>query len=237
MISTFGVFYRSRRALINFSLIAINIVVFIYELSLGGLDRDIFFYKYGLIAAELTSGEALEVIGYITPGGGIVTVDVSSPIPTWGTVFSSMFIHGGVMHLVGNMLFLWGFGGQLEERLGHVKYLLFYLGAGVAAAWTQVATDLDSQTVLIGASGAISGVVGAYLLAYPYNRAVALVFFFFILPLMFNVGSLSPASPGTGIAYMAHLGGLVAGVLFMAAYKLVLREPIWPHRPGRRSRY
>ena len=135
-------------------------------------------------------------------------------------------------------------GDNIEDRLGHVKYLLFYLGAGIAAAWTQVATDLDSQTPLIGASGAISGVLGAYLLTYPYNRIRTLVFFFFItvihIPAVFllgfwfimqlfnGLGSLGPAASGAGVAYMAHVGGFVAGVLLMGGYKLLLREPIWP---------
>ena len=227
--------------MVNIALIAVSSLVFLYELSLGGISRDIFFFKYGLIAAELSRG--LE----FTRLGGPFGPDISSPIPTWGTVFSSMFIHGGFLHFIGNMLFLWVFGDNVEDRLGHVKYLLFYLGAGVAAAWTQVATDLDSQVPLIGASGAISGVLGAYLLLYPYNRITTLVLFFFItvirvpallllgswfiLQLFNGLGSLGPAASGAGVAYMAHVGGFAAGVLFMAGYKLLLREPIWPPRP------
>ena len=232
MISTFDLLYRSRRPLVTFALIAINVVVFIYELSLGGLNRDIFFFQYGLIPAELSQGIEFKTLG------GPFGPDITAPIPTWGTVFTSMFIHGGILHILGNMLFLYGFGGQVEEKLGHVKYLLFYLGAGIAAAWTQVATDLDSQTVLIGASGAIAGVVGAYLLAYPYRNTIALLIVFFILPLLFNVGSLGPGFPGTGVAYMAHVGGFVAGILFMAGYKkYLLREPILPRRSWRRWGY
>ncbi len=213
---------RRGRPLVNITLIVINILVFIYTLALGGVDQHIFFWKYGLIPAELSSGREF------TSLGGPFGPDIASPIPTWGTVFTSMFIHGGFLHIIGNMLFLWGFGDKVEYKLGHVKYLLFYAGAGVAAVWTQVATDLDSQTVLIGASGAISGVLGAYLLAYPYNRIMALMFVFFILPLVFSFGFLGPGAPGAGIAYMAHVGGFVAGALFMAAYKYVLREPILP---------
>ena len=220
---------RRGRPVVSFGIIAICTVVFIYELSLGGLDRDIFFFKYGLIPSELTSGEALEILPVRTPVG-ILGVDIASPIPTWGTVFTSMFIHGGILHLVANMLFLWGFGEGLEGRLGHVKYLLFYLGVGIAAAWTQIATNLDSQTPIIGASGAIFGVIGAFLLAYPYNRTIALLFVFLILPMFFNFGSLGISSSGSGIAYMAHVGGLVAGVLFMAGYKFLAREPILPRR-------
>ena len=224
MNSILEAFFRSRRPLVNFTFIAINALVFIYTLSLSGLDQDIFFWKYGLIPLELSSGiEFKNISSGIGP-------DIASPIPTWGTVFTSMFIHGGPIHFAGNMLFLYGFGGGVEERLGHIKYLIFYLATGVAATWTQVATNLDSTSVLIGASGAISGVVGAYLLAYPYRNAIALLVVFFVLPLLFSVGSFGPVEIGTGVAYMAHLGGLVAGVLLMAGYKLILREPIRPRR-------
>ena len=213
---------RGGRPVVNFGLIAISVVVFIYELSLGGLDRDIFFFKYGLIPVELTEGIEFKTLR--GPSGP----DIESPIPTWGTVFTSMFIHVSVLHILGNMLFLYGFGDKVENKLGHVKYLLFYLATGVAATWTQVATDMDSQAVIIGASGAISGVVGAYLLAFPYDRSIPLLFVFLLLPLLLDVGSLGVGLPGTGIAYMAHVGGFVAGVLLMAGYKFLLREPILP---------
>ena len=222
---------------VTYVLIAINVVVFVYELFLGGIERDIFFFKYGLIPAELTTGK--EVPLPVRTSFGVVGLDVGSPLPPWGTVFTSMFIHGGPIHIVANMLFLYGFGGYVESKLGHVRYLLFYLAAGVAAAWTQVAVEMDSQSPMIGASGAIFGVLGAYLLAFPYRHTLALIFVFFILPLLFNVGSMSPVISGGGIAYMAHVGGFVAGALFMAGYKLLLREPILPGRrwpPWRRYR-
>ena len=232
---------RTGRPDVNIFLIAVNALVFLYMLFLGGLDRDIFFFKYGLIPAELAKGVEF------TRLGGPLGPDISSPIPTWGTVFTSMFVHGGFLHFIGNMLFLWVFGDNIEARLGHVKYLLFYLGVGIAAAWAQVATDMDSQVPMVGASGAISGVLGAYLLLYPYNRVTTLVMFFFItvirVPALFllgfwfilqlfnGLGSLGPTSSGAGVAYMAHVGGFAAGLLFMAGYKLLLREPIWPRRP------
>ena len=217
--------FRSPRPLVNVTLIAISAMVFIYMLFLGGLDRQVFLYRYGLIPVELSQG-----IEFTTLGGGPLARDISSPIPTWGTAVTSMFIHGGILHFVGNMLFLWGFGDKVEYKLGHFKYLVFYLGAGIAAVWTQVATDLDSRTILIGASGAISGVVGAYLLAYPYKNIIALIFVFFILPLFFGIGSFgADVLAASGIAYMAHIGGFIAGVLLMAGYKFILKEPIWPY--------
>ena len=226
---------RSRRPLVTILLIAINATVFVYELSLTGLDEFIFFHKYGLIPAELTSGEEVPLL--VNTSRGLFSVEVGSSIHPWGTVFSSMFIHGSILHLVGNMLFLWGFGYNVEEKLGHVKYLLFYLGVGIAAAWAQIAVDLDSQVPMIGASGAISGVLGAYILAFPYRNVVAMLFLFFVLPLFFSVGSVGPGVSGGGVAYMAHLGGLVAGVLFMAGYKYVHREPILPRRQWPPWRY
>lgn len=234
---------RGRRPVVNIALIAISALVFIYELSLNEFETFRFVYRFGVIPSELTSGEELKVIP-VAPGLG---VDVASPIAAWGTVVTSMFLHGGWMHFLGNMLYLWVFGDNIEARLGHFRYLLFYLGAGVAAAWTQVATDVDSRVPLIGASGAISGVLGAYLLTYPYNRVTTLVFFFFItiihipallllgfwfvLQLFNGLGSLGPAASGAGVAYMAHVGGFAAGVVFMAVYKLLAGEPLWPRRP------
>jgi membrane associated rhomboid family serine protease len=218
--------YRSRRPLVNITLITVNIAAFLYGLSLSGFDQRVFFLKWGLIPAELTSGKELPLL---------VVTNAASPITPWGTVFTSMFIHGSILHIVGNMLFLWGFGGKVEEKLGHIKYLLFYAAAGVAAVWTQVAVDLDSRTPLIGASGAISGVVAAYMLSYPYPNAIWLLAIFFILPLFFSVGSVIPGTSGTQIAYMAHLGGLVAGALMVSGYKMALRQPILPPfrwRPG-----
>jgi membrane associated rhomboid family serine protease len=216
----FGYYERRRQPIVNYALIAVNVLVFIYQLSLGGINEDIFIWKFGLVPAELTGGQEFT---------RFFGADITSPIPTWGTVFSSMFIHGSILHILTNMLFLWGFGDRLEDKLGHVLYLLFYLGAGVAAAWTQVAVDLDSVSVLIGASGAIFGVVGAYLLAFPYRNTIPLVIVFFLLPLVF--GNLSPSLVGGRIAYMAHVGGFVTGILFMAGYKFLAREPILPRGP------
>ena len=224
MISTLDLLYRSPRPLVNTTLIFVNAVVFLYEMTLSGVGEFQFTYRFGVIPWELTSGGSVE---------RLAGIDVKSPIPVWGTVFTYMFLHGGPLHIVGNMLFLWGFGDKLERKLGHVKYLLFYLGAGIAAAWTQIAIDIDSLIPMIGASGAIFGVLGAYLLAYPYERAIPLLFVFFLMPIFFGIGSFGPADPGSAVAYMAHVGGFIAGILFMACYKYVLREPILPGRPWR----
>jgi len=245
---------------VNVSLIVVCTLVFIYELTLGGLDRDIFFFQFGLIPAELTKSldfswlsslglltnehligeniKSLEASGYI--------IDVDSPISNYVTLFTSMFIHGDWMHFIGNMLFLWVFGDNVEDRFGHFRYLLFYLLAGVAASGLQIVTDTASEIPTIGASGAIAGVLGAYLLLYPYSKVNTLVIFFFItvikIPAYFllgfwfmlqffeGVGSLGMT--GGGIAYWAHIGGFLTGMAVVVIYKLFKGEPLWPRGPG-----
>ena len=233
--------YQRRKPYVNLALIALNAIVFVYTVALSDLDVFRFNYRYGVVPAELAGGRVLDVLRLLTPGGP-VDVDITSPIGAWGTVFTSMFMHGGWMHFIGNMLFLWVFGDNVEERLGHIKYLMFYLGCGIVAVWAHVFTDVDSTVPLIGASGAISGVLGAYLLLYPYNRittlvlmffitviqvpAILLLGFWFILQLFQGVGSLGPGS--SGVAYMAHVGGFLAGMLAMGLYKLAVGERLWP---------
>ncbi len=239
---------RRKFPVVNIALIVVNSLVFLYELTLGGIDRDIFFFTFGLMPVELTQGISFQVLPLRDALGNVVELkDIETPFHTWGTVFTSMFMHGGFMHFIGNMLFLWVFGDNVEERLGHVKYLLFYVAAGVAAAWAQIGIDLDSQIPMIGASGAISGVLGAYLMLYPYNRITTLVIFVFItviqlpallvlgawflLQLVNGLGSIGTFSSGAGVAYMAHIGGFGAGMVLMALYKFLTGEPVWPSRP------
>ena len=234
---------------VNAGLIGISVLVFLYEMTLGGvgiltggggLNLDIFFFKWGFIAQELTSGKSFEVLN--TTFG---RVDIETPVPTVLTIFTSMFIHGGFMHLAGNMMFLWVFGDNIEDRLGHVKYLVFYLVAGVAATLSQWVISTDSQVPLIGASGAISGVLGAYLMIYPNNRVKALIIFYLITVVEMRAvwllggwfvwqliqGSLSIGLSDTvSVAFFAHIGGFAAGVVLAGAYKLVLKEPLIPGR-------
>lgn len=236
--------HRRTRPVITVTLVALNVLVFLYELSLGPTDTSAFFYRFGVIPAELAQGK--EFTRILGPRG--LTVDIASPIPAWGTVFTSMFIHGGFAHIAGNMLFLWVFGDNVEDRMGHLKYLLFYLAAGVAAVWAQVAVNPGSEVPTIGASGAIAGVLGAYFLLFPRSRITTLVIFGFItvmrlpaalllgfwavLQAFSGLGSLGPsASTGGGVAYFAHLGGFLLGLGTVALYRLVRREPVWPRRP------
>jgi membrane associated rhomboid family serine protease len=231
-------------------IIAVNAVVFLYELTLGSLETTRFYYEWGLIPAKLTQG--LDEFGRICDGQLIRTlfgvecqgtvIGLEAPNPAWATLFSSMFIHGGFMHIGGNMLYLWVFGDNIEDRLGHWRYLAFYLACGVAATWAQVAINPDSQVPNIGASGAIAGVLGAYLLLFPYSRISTLLIMYFItvirVPALFllgfwfflqsfqGLGSLGVT--GGGVAYWAHIGGFVAGMLIVALYLKVTGQPVWP---------
>lgn len=265
--------------IVNVLLIGVNVLVFLYELQLGGLgllrgggDLDIvsFFAKWGFIPNELTQGVACthQVLGFercpqlpaeflarpeanlpvFNLPGGFILLNIDTPLPTWTTIFSSMFIHAGFFHFAGNMMFLWVFGDNVEDWLGHFKYLVFYLLAGIAATLSQLAIDPNSLTPMIGASGAISGVMGAYMLLYPFNRINTLIIFFFLtvmrLPavgllglwflwqLIQGVGSLA-ISNEVSVAFFAHVGGFVAGAIMVAALKLVTGQPVWPSRQGR----
>jgi len=236
-----------RRPYVNITLISLCAAVFIYELFIGESDRNILFYQLGLIPNELAHSVNYEFL-QIAPGN---YVDITSQVPTWLTVFTSMFLHGDWMHFGANMLFLWVFGDNIEDRFGHFKYLLFYLTAGVAAVLLQFATDTTSQIPTIGASGAIAGVLGAYLLMFPYSQVRTIVFFIFItvvripafallgfwflLQFFSGIGSLGPSSQSGGVAYWAHIGGFLLGVIVVIIYKLATQQDIWPRGPQRRA--
>ena len=237
-----GELKREKFPYVNYAIIAVCAVVFIYELTLGQLEQTLFFYKFGIIPDELAHG-----VDYQGLNIGIGTYDISSPIPNWATMFTSMFIHGDWLHFLFNMLFLWVFGDNVEDRFGHFRYLLFYLAAGVAAAWLQIAVDTTSTIPTIGASGAIAGALGAYLLLFPYSRVTTAVIFFFItvvripafvllgfwfvIQFFGGVGSLGLQGQG-GVAYWAHIGGFLTGLIVVALYKLARGESIWPRGPG-----
>lgn len=231
---------------VTIGLIGLNCLVFLYELQTGGLgvltgggsiDINVFFLKFGFIPSELSEGRDYQ---FLVDG-----TDIASPIPTWATLFSCMFIHGGFLHLAGNMLFLWVFGNSMEHHLGPVRFLLLYLATGVAATLSHLAIETQSQVPLIGASGAVSGVLGAYLMTFPYNRIRALIVMILItvieLPAVWLLGlwflwqlfqgltSLGLSST-VSVAFFAHVGGFVAGALLMAAARLLLRRPVLPRR-------
>src|SRR2546425_1014428 len=185
------------RPLITTLIIVVNVLVFLYEFSLDDYSRNYFIARYGLIPVRLHPSAFL----------------------------TSMFLHGGWMHIIGNMWFLWIFGDNVEDVLGHTKYLVFYVICGLAAAMTQVVFNADSRLPMVGASGAIAGVMGAYLVKFPHSRIVTfvVVFFFittvevpavlmllywFFIQLFSGVGTIgySHLSQG-GTAFFAHVGG------------------------------
>ena len=201
-------------------LIGTNIAVFLYEISLAPRALERFVLSYGAIPAALLSDSR------VLPGG---------PSIPWVTLISSMFLHGGVMHLVGNMLYLWIFGDNVEDRMGQVRFLVFYLVCGIAAALIQIFVRPDSTAPLVGASGAIAGILGAYALLFPGARVQTLVFLFvfvrvieipalLLLGVWFLMQLLSaPASQGAGVAFFAHIGGFLTGMFLMAVF--VRRKP------------
>ncbi len=221
---------------VNVALIVICAAVFIYELVIGLSGRVVFMYQFGLIPAELTQGINLTALRT-----DIGTFNITSPIPNWGAVLTSMFIHEGWLHFASNMLYLWVFGDNIEDRLGHFKYLLFYLAAGGAAAFLQIFFSQLSEDPMIGASGCIAGVLGAYLVFFPANRIKTVVFLFFItviqipavlllgfwflLQFVSGVGSLAPSVQAEGVAYWAHVGGFVFGLVIAGIIRLFGGRP------------
>lgn len=214
---------RGRRIspLVNISLIVANLLVFIYQITLPMTELERFVYEFGAIPADL-------VPAVQSPG--------AEQIPVYVTVFTSMFMHGGFAHFLGNMLFLWVFGDNIEDALGHVKYLLFYLLGGIAAVAGQVVVNPESATPMIGASGAISAVMAAYLVLFPTGSVRVLVFlvlpfiFFvpalvmigvwFVLQFMAGIAALEGASDAAGgVAFWAHIGGFVAGAVLVWVFR------------------
>ena len=220
------------RPYVIYALIAVNVLVFLFQFPMSDLEEASFIWRFGLIPHELTSGEPF-VTGRFD---GFGEVDINSPIPTWATIFTSMFLHGGFLHVAGNLLFLWVFGDNIENRFGRWRFITFYLGAGVVAALAQVLVNTDSEVPMIGASGAVAGVLGAYWLLYPRSRihtliflgwfifhrrlpAVYLIGFWAAYQIFLGLGSLASPDVG-GVAYFAHLGGLTIGVIVGASSRL-----------------
>jgi membrane associated rhomboid family serine protease len=197
---------------VTVGLMILNALVFVYELQLSRPELQLFAQAFGVVPAYFA----------------------------WPTLISSMFLHEGWMHLLGNMLYLWIFGDNVEDRLGHLGYLLFYLACGSAAALGQVAANAGSVIPMIGASGAIAGVMGAYFVLYPHSRVLTVVFLLFFMdlieiPAIFflgiwfvkelfsGVGSLGAQSLSGGVAFWAHIVGFAAGALTGLFWRV--REP------------
>lgn len=192
--------------LVTGTLIGMNVLIFLYQISLDPFTSNDFVYAFGLVPDRFQ----------------------------WTNVLTSMFLHGGWMHLIGNMLFLWVFGDNIEDILGHGKFLLFYLLSGVGAAMAQVMINPESRIPMVGASGAIAGVMGAYLVKFPHSRIVTLVIlvvfvttveipagfllaYWFILQFFSGVGEIAQShiTRGGGVAFFAHMGGFLAGLVLI----------------------
>ncbi len=209
---------RRARPYVVYGLVAANVLVFLYTFFLNELDALVFGYRFGVIPFELTGGESLGRTTFFSTAGASAEVDLTSPVPTWATMFTAMFVHISFLHVAGNMWFLWRFGSHLEDRLGLGRFLGFYLLAGIAAVWAQVLVDASSHTPMVGASGGIAGVLGAYWLLYPRDRggttAIILLGFFVFPGLLTLVGVFGI------ISYAAHVGGLAAGIVVGASLRL-----------------
>jgi len=215
---------------INYVFIAINILVFLLFQQLGSNDE--FSYAYSLVPKEITDGIDITGLQVVRDSLGNVgrVQHYETPLPVYFNFLSSMFMHGGFAHIFGNMLFLWVFGDNLENLLGHVRFALFYIACGVAAALAQVIMDTDSIIPMLGASGAISGVLGGYVLLFPQRQVRALIFSFLTtVPAWIAVGIwigyqlilgyMTPAGTG-GVAYAAHIGGFIAGVALVKVFAI-----------------
>ena len=206
---------------VNFLIIGLNIIVFLWELIQGPHLGEAFFF-FGLVPIRYSDPEL---------SAHFTTFQQSLPFLT------SMFLHGGFLHILGNMWFLYIFGDNIEDRVGHIRYLIFYIFCGVAAGLVHLLTNWNSKIPTIGASGAISGVMGAYLLLYPRARILTLIpiFFFFQfieLPAFIFLGywlllqlfsaSLTPSNVG-GVAFWAHIGGFISGLILIKIFDAIPR--------------
>jgi membrane associated rhomboid family serine protease len=216
---------------VNYILIAANVLVFVLLQGLGGNDS--FTYAFSLVPREITTGVDIttpQIIRDTISGQTAQINHQDTPLPVYFNFLSSMFMHGDLMHLFGNMLFLWIFGDNIENMIGHVRFAVFYLLCGIAAALGQIVMDTGSIIPMLGASGAISGVLGAYLLLFPTRQVRAILFNVFTtvpayvaLGLWIGVQILQGyfAEPGQGgVAYAAHIGGFIAGVALIKLFAI-----------------
>ena len=195
------------KPIVNWALIAICVAVFLFQITLSPAQLEAFFMQYGAVPAEITGFRNIP------------------------SILTSMFLHGGLGHIFGNMVFLYVFGDNIEDAMGHVSYLLFYLLCGIAAALTQILLNPESTIPMIGASGAISGVMGAYIVLFPHGKVRAIVFYavmlvpawimigvWFALQLFSGFSTLGGPDVG-GVAFWAHVGGFVAGAILVWIFR------------------
>ena len=223
---------RSTTPVVTIALVVANLLAFFYELTLGESGQQRLFFTLGMVPARLALFPASPEIGL---------GDAFLPLLT------SMFLHGGFMHILGNMWFLWVFGDNIEDRLGHGRYLVFYLLSGIAAGLAHAVVNLHSTVPAIGASGAVSGVMGAYLVLFPASRVVTLItlgwwwqrvelpayvmiLYWFVIQVVSGLASAGRAAGG-GVAWWAHIGGFVAGVLLLFLLRRSRRRKVEFYEP------
>ncbi|MDE3041222.1 MAG: rhomboid family intramembrane serine protease [Nitrospirota bacterium] len=221
-----------RTPVVTMACIAACVLVFFYQASLPTGLGDTFVFRYGAIPA-LVFGQAN-------------LPETVVAIPVYATLITSMFVHGGWMHLIGNMLYLWVFGNNIEDVMGHAKYVVFYLTCGILAALSHALTDPSSPVPMVGASGAISGVLGAYVLLFPRAQVLVLIpglgtarmaagvvlGMWFVMQLL--SGGMSIGGKGGGVAFFAHIGGFLAGMVLIGLFK---RRDVLFFAPSRRDRW
>ena len=229
-------------AWVTIIVVALNVVVFVLFQGLG--TNEAFTYGWSVVPAEITTGTDIEQPTSVGMGDQRVTIPhAPGPVPIYLTLLSAMFMHGGFGHIGGNLLYLWIFGDNVEHRFGSVVFLAFYLVSGLAATIAQIALDPGSVIPNLGASGAISGVLGAYLVLFPRNRVHAIFFFRIVaIPAMLALwiflqfvngfGAIAATEQTGGVAYGAHIGGFIAGVVLA----FILRARIPAERPNVLSR-
>jgi membrane associated rhomboid family serine protease len=244
---------RATMPYVNYIIIAINILVFVLFQGLGSNER--FTYAFSTVPEEIVTGRDVvtrDRVVEVPPTGQKLKIPGLQPTPlsVYLTLLTSMFMHGGVAHIFGNMLFLWIFGDNVEDRIGHLRYLIFYLLCGVIASlahvFTTVAFSRNASSLLVpslGASGAISGVLGAYVLLFPRNRVHVIMFrvittvpayvalgLWFLFQFISGLGILGAGSEVGGVAYAAHIGGFIAGLLLVKIFAIGRAAPVVPRQ-------
>ena len=208
----------SSRPVVTYFLISLCVLIFIVQFNSQEYKTGQLFYSYGLIPSVLMGKNQLPMDLYA--------------VPAYVTIFTSMFMHGGFMHLIGNMLYMWIFADNIEDNLGPTKFLIFYILSGIGAAMTQVFMDTHSQIPMVGASGAIGGVLGAYLINHPKAKVLVLIPFGFFSQLikikaLYVLGFwfiLQFISSGGGVAYAAHIGGFISGMILILFFNKKVKK-------------
>lgn len=222
-------------------IVAINVFVFlVLQQATAGEAGAEFTYAYSVVPYEITHN--VDLVAPVRVPGGPVIPQFPGPSPIWLTIFSSMFMHGGWMHILGNMLYLWIFGDNIEDNFGHTKFAIFYLVCGVAASFAQIFGDPNSLIPSLGASGAIAGVLGAYLIMFPKNRvrtllplgflwttielpAVVVLGFWIVIQIFSQYTASFGHTRSGGVAYLAHIGGFACGLVLCFLFRRKTARP------------